>query len=95
MTPRNKVLLAIPLVAVFVIVLAYYRLFTNPAIIALIFILYVAVSLRNRRKFGKQPEGQPRKRDSGAGSAKGGKPVVGSDEVELPLPFFEVGTDPS
>ena len=54
MTPRNRLLLALPLVAVVVIALAYYRLFTSPVVIALIFALYVAVSLRNRRKFGKK-----------------------------------------
>lgn len=57
MTPRNKLLLALPLVAAFVVVLAYYQLFTSPVAIALIFILYVAVSLRNRRKFSRQPVG--------------------------------------
>ena len=54
MTPRNRLLLVLPLVAVLVIGLAYYRLFTSPVVIALIFVLYVAVSLRNRRKFGKK-----------------------------------------
>lgn len=54
MTPRNKLLLALPLVAAAVVVLAYYQLFTSPIVIALIFVLYVAVSLRNRRKFSRQ-----------------------------------------
>ncbi|MDE1857442.1 MAG: hypothetical protein KGI26_00030 [Thaumarchaeota archaeon] len=58
MTPRNKLLLAIVGVAALVVVLAYYRLFTNPAVIVLILVLYVAVSLRNRRKFSKQPKGR-------------------------------------
>ena len=56
MTPRTKLLVALPLVAVFVIVLAYFQLFFSPVVIAAIFVLYVAVSLRNRRKFGKQHE---------------------------------------
>ena len=54
MTPRTKLLLAFPLVAAFVIDLAYFKLFTSPVVIVLIFALYVAVSLRNRRKFGRQ-----------------------------------------
>ena len=56
MTPRTKLLLALPLVAALVIVLAYFQLFTSPVVIVLIFALYVAVSLRNRRKFGRQSE---------------------------------------
>lgn len=54
MTPRTKLLLALPVIAVFVLVLVYFQLFTSPVVIAIIFALYVAVSLRNRRKFKKQ-----------------------------------------
>lgn len=61
MSPRNKLLLALPLVAVFVIVLAYFQLFTDPTVIVLIFVLYVAVSLRNRRKFkAKSQDKEPK-----------------------------------
>ncbi|MDG6898889.1 MAG: hypothetical protein JRN24_04020 [Nitrososphaerota archaeon] len=60
MTPRNKLLLAIAVVAALAVLLAYYRLFTNPAVIVLIFVLYVAVSLRNRRKFSKQRKDRQR-----------------------------------
>lgn len=49
-------LLALPLVALFVLLLAYYRLFTSPVVVGLIIILYVAVSLRNRRKFKNKPQ---------------------------------------
>ncbi|HKT22365.1 MAG TPA: hypothetical protein VJR06_07150 [Nitrososphaerales archaeon] len=56
MSPRNKLLLALPLVAIVVILLAYFQLFASPVVIALIFIAYVAVSLRNRRKFSKRAE---------------------------------------
>ena len=57
LTPRNKILLALPLVAALVVVLAYYQLFASPVVIGLIFVAYVAVSLWNRRKFRKQSKG--------------------------------------
>ena len=54
MSPRAKLLLALPIVAAFVIVLVYFQFFASPVVIAIIFVLYVAVSLRNRRKFNRQ-----------------------------------------
>ena len=54
MTPRSKLLLSLPIIAVFVILLVYFQLFSSPIIIAVIFVAYVAVSLRNRRKFNRQ-----------------------------------------
>ncbi|MDG6981640.1 MAG: hypothetical protein JRN51_11095 [Nitrososphaerota archaeon] len=54
MSPRNKLLLALPIVAALVLALAYFQLFTDPVVIAFIFVLWVAVSLRNRRKFHGQ-----------------------------------------
>lgn len=57
LTPRTKLMVALPIVAAFVVLLAYFQLFTSPVVIAIIFIAWVAVSLRNRRKFRKQPEG--------------------------------------
>ena len=54
MTPRTKLLLALPFIAAFVLILVYFQLFTSPIAIAIIFVLYVVVSLRNRRKFEKQ-----------------------------------------
>lgn len=54
MNPRTRLLVVLPVIAVFVIVLVYFRLFANPVVIAVIFILYVAVSLRNRQKFRRQ-----------------------------------------
>jgi ABC-type nitrate/sulfonate/bicarbonate transport system permease component len=54
MKPRTKLLLSLPIIAVAVLALLYFRLFASPLVIAVIFILYVAVSLRNRRKFNKQ-----------------------------------------
>jgi len=54
LTPRSKLLLSLPIIAVFVILLVYFQLFSSPIIIAVIFVAYVAVSLRNRRKFNRQ-----------------------------------------
>jgi ABC-type nitrate/sulfonate/bicarbonate transport system permease component len=54
LTPRTKLLLALPIIAAFVIVLVYFQLFSSPVIIAIIFVAWLAVSLLNRRKFAKQ-----------------------------------------
>ncbi len=54
MTPRTKLLLTLPLIAALVIVLVYFQLFASPVVIAIIFVAYVIVSLRNRRKFARQ-----------------------------------------
>lgn len=56
MTPKQKMMVALPVVAVFVMVLVYFGLFANPLVIAAIFVLYVVVSLWNRRKFNRQRE---------------------------------------
>ena len=57
MTPRTKLLLALPFIAVFVLILVYFQLFTSPVAVAIIFVAYVIVSLMNRRKFNKQKAG--------------------------------------
>jgi ABC-type dipeptide/oligopeptide/nickel transport system permease subunit len=54
LTPRTKLLLSLPVIAAFVIVLVYFQAFSSPLIIAIIFVAWVAVSLRNRRKFAGQ-----------------------------------------
>jgi Flp pilus assembly protein TadB len=54
LTPRQKLIVVLPVIAGLVIVLIYFGLFANPVVILLIFVLYVAVSLRNRRKFRSQ-----------------------------------------
>jgi len=54
LTPRSKLLLSLPIIAACVILLVYFQLFSSPIIIAVIFVAYVAVSLRNRRKFNRQ-----------------------------------------
>ncbi|HYC27113.1 MAG TPA: hypothetical protein VEB67_03730 [Nitrososphaerales archaeon] len=57
MTPKQKLMVVIPLIAAAVLVLVYFQLFANPLTIAVIFVLYVAVSLRNRRKFKRAEKG--------------------------------------
>jgi Flp pilus assembly protein TadB len=49
-------MLALPVIAGLVIILVYFQLFANPIVILVVFILYVAISLRNKRKFRKQKE---------------------------------------
>lgn len=56
MKPKTKLLLSLPIIAAAVLVLLYFRLFASPLVIAVIFILYVAVSLRNKRKFNKEKD---------------------------------------
>ena len=53
MKPKTKLLLSLPIIAAIVLVLLYFRLFASPLVIAVIFVLYVVVSLRNKRKFNK------------------------------------------
>ncbi len=62
MTPRSKLLLSLPIIALFVILLVYYQLFSSPVVIAIIFVAWLVVSLRNRRKFEKQREQTQQKR---------------------------------
>jgi ABC-type nitrate/sulfonate/bicarbonate transport system permease component len=52
--PRTKLLLSLPIIAMAVLVLVYFQLFSSPIVIAIIFVAYVAVSLRNRKKFNRQ-----------------------------------------
>jgi hypothetical protein len=54
LTPRTKLLLALPLIAALVFVLAYFQLFASPILIVFILAVYVVVSFRNKKKFGKQ-----------------------------------------
>jgi hypothetical protein len=56
LTPRQKIMVVVPVVACLVLLLVYLGLFSNPLVILVIFALYVAVSLRNRRKFGPRKE---------------------------------------
>ncbi len=54
MSPRTKLLISLPIIAVVVLVLVYFQLFSSPIVIAVIFVAYVVVSLMNRRKFNRQ-----------------------------------------
>jgi len=65
LTPRTKLLLALPIIAAFVIVLVYFQLFSSPVIIAIIFVAWLVVSLMNRRKFAEQ-----RARKAGQGGSQ-------------------------
>ncbi len=56
MTPRTKLMVALPVIAALVIVLVYFQLFSSPVVIAVVFVAYVVVSLLNRRKFRRQRE---------------------------------------
>lgn len=56
MTPRMKLAIALPAIAALVIVLVYFQLFSSPVVIAVIFVAYIVVSLRNRKKFDRQKE---------------------------------------
>lgn len=58
MTPKRAVFVALPFIAVVVALLTYFRLFSSTVVILILLVLYVAVSLRNRRKFSKQKEGK-------------------------------------
>jgi ABC-type dipeptide/oligopeptide/nickel transport system permease subunit len=52
--PRTKLLLSLPVIAAFVILLVYFQLFSSPIIIAIVFVAWLVVSLRNRKKFADQ-----------------------------------------
>jgi Flp pilus assembly protein TadB len=49
-------MLALPVIAALVLILVYFQLFSSPIVIAAIFIAYITVSLRNRRKFNRQEQ---------------------------------------
>lgn len=55
-TPRraSKVMLMLPLIALVVLLLTYFGLFSSPVVIVFVLALYIAVSLLNRRKFARQ-----------------------------------------
>lgn len=68
MKSRTKLLLALPLIAVIVLILVYFQFFLNPLVILAIFVLYVLVSIRNKRKFDREKkeagEQPPKKKTS-------------------------------
>jgi membrane protein implicated in regulation of membrane protease activity len=61
MKSRTKLMIALPVIAVLVIVLVYFQLFTNPLVDLGIVALYVVVSLWNRRKFKREEKVQAEK----------------------------------
>ncbi len=56
MTSKRTVYLVLPVVAIVVLFLTYLRTFSSTLVIAVLVVLYFAVSLRNRRKFSKKKE---------------------------------------
>jgi len=56
LTRRHLFFIAIPLIAAAVIALAYFGAFRSPYVIAALVVLYIVVSIRNRRKFAKRKE---------------------------------------
>ncbi len=56
MSTNRALLIAIPVILAVVLLLTFLRVFSSYILIAVIFVLYVAVSLFNRRKFKKQAE---------------------------------------
>lgn len=56
MTPRQKIIVLVPVLALLVAGLAYFQLFSSPLVIGVIVALYVIVSILNRRKFARQAE---------------------------------------
>lgn len=60
MNARQELYIALPVIAVVVLLLTYFRLLSSTVVIAIIFVLYIAVSLRNKRKFKRQEAKQSR-----------------------------------
>ena len=54
MTPKQKMIIVVPVVAALVIGFVYFGLFTNPYVILAVFIAWLAITLRNKRKFDRQ-----------------------------------------
>ena len=59
LTSRPTLYVILALVAAFVIVLSYLRVFSSVTVVALIAVLYVVMSIINRRKFSKQEKPKP------------------------------------
>jgi positive regulator of sigma E activity len=56
LTSKRTVFIVLPIVAIFVVILTYLQLFSSTLVIAILVVLYAAVSLRNRKKFSKKNE---------------------------------------
>lgn len=51
---RLTAYLALPVIAVAVLLMTYFRLFSSTVVIAVLVVLYVIISVRNRKKFSKR-----------------------------------------
>ncbi len=60
MNARQELYIALPVIAVVVLLLTYFRLLSSTVVIVVILVLYIAVSIRNRRKFKRQEVKQSR-----------------------------------
>lgn len=58
MNSRVALLIAIPVIVAGMLVLTFVGAFSSTGVIAVIVVLYVVVSLINRRKFAKQRQAQ-------------------------------------
>ena len=56
MNSRIALLVAIPVIVVVVLVLAFLGVFSSEVVIAVLVVLYAVVSLVNRRKFARQKQ---------------------------------------
>ena len=57
----RSLLLAFALIAGVVIVASFFRAFSSPIVVVALVVLYVAVSIRNKRKFSKKAAEKPKK----------------------------------
>jgi undecaprenyl pyrophosphate phosphatase UppP len=60
---RIALLIAVPVIVVFVLVLTIRGYLASPVVIAVVVVLYAVVSLFNRRKFARQKQKQEQERN--------------------------------
>lgn len=63
MNSRIALLIAVPVIVVFVLVLTIRGYLASPVVIAVVVVLYAVVSLFNRRKFARQKQKQEQERN--------------------------------
>jgi len=90
LTPRTKLLIALPIIAAFVIMLVYFRLFSSPVIIAIIFVAWLAVSLMNRRKFAEQRARREGREGSSSSAANPALPITVPGAMNLEDVLFQL-----
>lgn len=59
MNANRAMLIAIPAIFIFVLLLTYLGLFQSYELLAVVVVMYIVVSVFNRRKFKKQAEAKP------------------------------------